>query len=302
MYPPTRFARCFNVRVSTFECRDLVQYGLVLTPSYDPLFDDLFRRLGRATQFAAPPDEAPEFSAILQNESGKIVIAWTHFWRYTDADRRTTTSTTTNLGSSMQMDILAGVGEPTSDGTVFFLPGSKRLITPEGTFGDNSDVVDFGERRGGFVGAGGGGAGAGSRRVIENAENTTLLLDGVFFHDRTFAGQDETGVFDAMTELLQRQRARLRKWQRRYGVASRAECCSIFCGRSRNTAMQAAKSRTSLRRGCCINLSMRTTVCCSRSWIRSRRARWACAGSSRRSLDCLAYRLAARAVPRQRAA
>ncbi len=203
MYPPSWFARCFNVRVSTFECRDLLQYGLPLTPSYDPLFDDLFRRLGRATVFMAPPEEAPELSAILQNESGKTVVAWTHIWRYTGADGRTTTHTTTNLRSSLQMDVLTGLAEPARDAAVSLLPGSKRLITREATFGDNSDVVEPGEWGGRSAGGGGG---ARWRRAVENVEAVVLVLDGVFFENGAFAGPDESGVFDATVNTVERQR------------------------------------------------------------------------------------------------
>ncbi len=144
-------------------------------------------------------------AAILVNQSGKAVIALAHVWKYTEAGGHVRTSRCSNLGSSMQMDVLAGRTEVTRDRFSFILPGSKRLITEDGMFGDNFDVLppESGPVRGSIVGSGGGGhLRAGEKEIVA----IELYLDVAIFEDGLCVGPDEFGLFQSVTEGLQQQR------------------------------------------------------------------------------------------------
>ena len=76
-------------------------------------------------------------------------------------------------------------------------------------FGDNADVLPPEPApRGGGYGFAGGGSGGGHRRG--NPEETggiELSLDVAFFEDGLTMGPDESGLFESVTQQLDRQRA-----------------------------------------------------------------------------------------------
>ena len=78
----------------------------------------------------------------------------------------------------------------------FILPSSKRLITPEGIFGDNSDVLPPEPHAGGRLGGAGG--------VVRGREGdpTSLQLDSAILADGLFVGTDTLGAFDAIGKEL----------------------------------------------------------------------------------------------------
>jgi hypothetical protein len=131
------------------------------------------------------------------NRSGKTILSLSHVWKFTGADGRSSTSRTGGLGSSTQLDMLFGISSQ-PDLFNMILAGSKRLITPEGMFGNNSDVLPPEPRPGGFVGAGGGGM----RRPVGESVTLELALDCAVFEDGVFAGPDEGGMFQDVTASL----------------------------------------------------------------------------------------------------
>src|SRR5581483_12265207 len=91
-------------------------------------------------------------SAVLLNQSGNAILGIAYAWRYTTAAGTEHTSRIANLGSSVQLDVLTGRSGVTRDLGTFILPGSKRLLTERGMFGNNLDVLSEGEapRGGGY--------------------------------------------------------------------------------------------------------------------------------------------------------
>src|SRR6185436_16502319 len=134
---------------------------------------------------------------VLLNLSGRAVIALAFSWRYISAAGKPHTSRFWNLGSSTQMDVLSGQSGVTRDPFAFILPGSKRLITGQGIFGNNLDVVppESFERLPGFVGSRAGG-GRGRQESRDEIAEIALTLDFVVLEDGLCPGPDEWGLFE----------------------------------------------------------------------------------------------------------
>jgi hypothetical protein len=186
--------------------RDLVEFGLPLIASDAPEFPGLLEDIrSRPQPFGGWPMDDLSSAAVLLNQSGKAIVTLSYIWRFTDAAGKTRTSRYSNLGSSTQFDLLCGRGGVVRDLGTFILPGSKRLITMRGMFGNNLDVLKTEEigRGGGYMGAGGGGLrGQDEEEMVE----TELALDVVIFEDGVYAGPDETGIIAGLTEELTTER------------------------------------------------------------------------------------------------
>jgi hypothetical protein len=193
--------------------KDLAAFGLPLVTPKDPAFlslsEEILNRMplfrSRALLPQAPIDDA---SAVLLNQSGKAIVTLTYFWKYTVAGGHVRTHQQSDLGSSRQMDVLSGRASATRDSVSFILPGSKRLITKDGIFGDNRDVLPPDtERFSGGIGS------AGSARDFdgEDAEHIELQLDAAIFEDGLCAGPNESGLFDSVTEALDLERSAARQ-------------------------------------------------------------------------------------------
>ena len=121
---------------------DLAEFGLRFVTPDDPAFPGLVRDIqSRPQPFGQLPTSDLGAAAVLLNQSGKAIVTLAYVWKYMMAGGHPRTSHHSNLGSSMQMDVLSGRAGITRDLFSFILPGSKRLITQEGMFGDNSDVL-----------------------------------------------------------------------------------------------------------------------------------------------------------------
>ena len=123
--------------------RDLRRFGLEFVTPETEQFSSLLQEIQDRPPSIGPwpvvDADAP--AAVLLNQSGKAIVALAYCWKYTTVDADVRTSRCSNLGSSMQMDVLTGRAEVSKDRFSFILPGSKRLITQNGMFGDNSDVL-----------------------------------------------------------------------------------------------------------------------------------------------------------------
>jgi len=160
-----------------YEFRDLAAFGLHLVPSDD--------------------------SVVLSNQSEKAIVGLVYVRRYTMPDGTSRTGHHSNLGSSMQLDILTGRSPAPRDLNTCILPGSKRLITERGMFGDNSDVLSPDEVH---QGRGCGSIGTGIAKHYQHADTAALYLDLAIFEDGLCAGPDESGLYGALTESLNIQR------------------------------------------------------------------------------------------------
>lgn len=186
--------------------RGLAQFGLPVVIPGDPSFDDLVRDIeSQPGPGPAPPPVSPERAAVLANNTGNAIIVLAWFWRYTGHDGQAATNWISNFGSSAQRDVLTGRSSARRDIGTFILPGSKRLITEQGMFGNNLDVLTPEElpHAQGYCGGWGGGrrdrAGA-PQALVE------LVLDLVILEDGLCVGPNESGFYEALTESLDLQR------------------------------------------------------------------------------------------------
>jgi hypothetical protein len=78
------------------------------------------------------------------------------------------------------------------------LPGSKRYISEDGMAGDNTDVrMPIGDEIWSGGGGFGGGSGMGGRAAA--VKSVTMSIDGVFFADGEFMGDDKLGLWESIT-------------------------------------------------------------------------------------------------------
>jgi hypothetical protein len=158
--------------------RDLAEFGLPLIPA-----------------------EAP--NAVLTNQSGKAIVALAFIWQYTMPDGKTRNNRYSNLGSSMQLDVLCGRAKVAQDFSSFILPGAKRLITEHGIFGNNLDVLPADYN--GHLGCGGFGGGGYHKDLNEQIAGIELTLDIAILEDGLCVGPDESGLFERISNDLDRQ-------------------------------------------------------------------------------------------------
>jgi hypothetical protein len=189
----------------------LPEFGLPLIAKDDRSFDALVKDIeghpgpGIALGLAQPVVVSNR-AAVLLNNTGRAIIALECFWRYTSHGGNARTSGFSNLGSSMQRDVLLGRSKVSRDLGTFILPGSKRLITEHGMFGNNLDVLTPEElpRSQGYCGVCGGGS------HHESAETelaaVELVLDLVILEDGLCVGPDESALYEALNESLDLQR------------------------------------------------------------------------------------------------
>ena len=180
---------------------DLAEFGLPLFPPDDPSFPDLVRDI----QYGPPAFGSWNMSetneaAVLLNRSGNAIVVLSYIWRHKLVGGTAHTSHVSNLGSSTQMDFLSGRSGIVRDLGSFILPGSKRLLTENGMFGANLDVLPA--QSAGYGGGMGSRGGRGFRRTGEQIVHTELILDAAIFEDGLCAGPDEFGLFEVLTEEL----------------------------------------------------------------------------------------------------
>lgn len=186
------------------EYRDLPDFGLRFVVPDNARFPALVQDIIEHPQpFPAWPTEDATRGAILLNESGRAIIALSFIWHYTEENGVTHTSRFANLGSSMQLEMLTGRAPVVQDLGTCILAGSKRLITENGIFGNNLDVLPSGQMRGSYTGAGGGG---GRPQRTDRIARAQLSLDLAVLEDGLCVGPDELEMFRALTDSLDRIR------------------------------------------------------------------------------------------------
>jgi hypothetical protein len=185
------------------------EFGLPLVTPAEPDFAALVREiLSLPEPFGKQPPDSLERAAVLRNQSGRAIVFLSYVWRYTTAQGHKFTSRCVNLGSSIQTDYLTGRTGLVRDLGHFILPGSKRLITEDGIFGNNLDVLPAEAMcRGGGIGGGGRAA----RRDRGEVAEVELTLDVAVLEDGLCVGPDEFGLYDNLVADLDLQRATARQ-------------------------------------------------------------------------------------------
>jgi hypothetical protein len=197
-----------------FRCEDLRDAGVVLvpvgSPEFSPLLADIKRHLESPPAGSRPPlpgrrdesvpAEIDPTAAILWNQSGKPISAWTLIWKYEEiSGHQYSNSFIHGVGTVPSLLLPFGLNEDRRPFITYWqiiLPGSKRYVSPDAIAGTNADVRPPApeERWSGGIGGGGGGArGSGSRAELRSA---TLVLDAAFFADGECAGPDERQLWD----------------------------------------------------------------------------------------------------------
>ena len=182
--------------------RDLRDVGLPFLTTADPQFNEVRSQIFMPP-FAPSPEEVAAESVIILNQSGQPVMAMSFLWRWIDQDGQITPRSHSGASSLSQLRIPDN-GGPGQLRFNPFLPGSKRLVTPSGVFGDNSDVLPPEVTKTGFVGGYGGGR-SGKRRGEEELRLHDMQLDSAIFADGLFAGPDEMGLFASLEQAKSEQ-------------------------------------------------------------------------------------------------
>jgi hypothetical protein len=188
--------------VIAFTCNNLSDFGLPLST----VGSEEFRRFVNAqTQSGVvlPPEPLLGCAALLTNNSGQRVLGVTEIWKITHADGRTGTATLTPLASSLSIDPITGRETiPDWQTSRVIIPGSKRLLTVNSNYGDNSDVLGAAPVRpknschlsfGGLLGV----------EDIPDVVHIHLQLDSVFLENGLCVGPDEAGTFESLTAGLE---------------------------------------------------------------------------------------------------
>jgi hypothetical protein len=191
--------------MAELNCRGLAEFGLPLVTLEDPAFASMVRDI---ESHPGPWSDVPAFvsdrAAVLLNRSGRAIVGLQCIWRYRTADGKPRTTRFLNFGSSAQREVLSGRSKVVQDLGTFILPGSKRLITEQGIFGNNLDVLTAEElpRSKGYCG----GFGSSDRiRESSDAAEAELVLDFAVLEDGLCGGPDESGLYEALNESLDSQ-------------------------------------------------------------------------------------------------
>ena len=185
--------------------RDLAAFGLPLVTPAQPEFASLVHDIeSRPGPFGSWPIDDLSNAAVLLNQTGNAILDISYLWKYTSARGQAHSTHYSNLGSSsIQLDVLSGRSELVQDLGTFILPGSKRLITERGMFGNNLDVLGQDPRPhgGGYARAVGGGD---RNTTSEKIVAVELVLDLAILDDGRCVGPDESGLFESVIEDLER--------------------------------------------------------------------------------------------------
>lgn len=183
-------------------CSSLPEFGIPFVTPDDPAFGELASRISLdpfGTRLTQPPPDA----VVALNQSTKAVLAMSLIWKWADMNGNITVQRMPGLHSLAQLDWSSERLEARNNWFAPFLSGSKRLITSQGVFGDNSDVLPPEEKPKGFAGSfarpNRTGRGAADRTPVE------VHLDSVIFDDGLCVGPDEMGIFGTITSAAAEQ-------------------------------------------------------------------------------------------------
>lgn len=192
-----RGAQAMKVKL---HAKDIPEHGLRIIAPTDPSFDGKLNALLKG-QMSETMEILKPFSFIIENKGQRTVVAHMIEWCFTGSDGKSECSRHMYISpmSLMEGETLSEEMQEQSD---YIKPNKSRLLSlvePNGTGGFRVDISpDEAEQ----IGRGA----AVDRKALlrrygaELAKYTdiTVSLDGVFFDDGTFAGDDTTGFFSIM--------------------------------------------------------------------------------------------------------
>jgi hypothetical protein len=183
-------------------CRDLREFGIRFITPDDPQFGELASRIP-LDPFGRKPELPLSDAIVAINQSPKAVLAMSIIWKWADMNGHVTIQRMPGLHSLAQLDWDSGRLDPWKSWFGPFLSGSKRLVTSQGVFGDNSDVLPPESKPTGFAGSF-----AGLNRRSRGGPERTLVevqLDSVIFDGGLCAGPDEMDIFNTISSVAAEQ-------------------------------------------------------------------------------------------------
>lgn len=168
---------CVRGQTVQLNVKDLADQGLHLIPSTDPSFPGLVNTIMGGQTNPAIQMETP-FSAVLRNDSGKVLLAYSLRWLCVS-----------NSGKTTRRDVFYQTLSGNSEWRIG--PGQAALVSPSHSYLKYFDTSVH--------------ASGMSPRYAELLQQAsiTLSLDAVIFGDGTFAGPDETHAFAQAMGLMQ---------------------------------------------------------------------------------------------------
>lgn len=118
--------------------RGLPEVGMPFVTPQDPRFQELKSQIA-LDPFGRKLEDLPSEAVVVLNQSGQPVLAMSFLWKWTDDIGGITQQRMAGLNSLSQLEFESA--DPRRIRFHPFLAGSKRLVTPAGVFGDNSDVL-----------------------------------------------------------------------------------------------------------------------------------------------------------------
>lgn len=181
--------------------RDLAEFGLPFVTPEQPEFSALAQEIrDRLPAFPARISGDLDGAAVMLNNSGKIVLSLSVLVRFSSDTRYTRKNHFTSLLSGRTLGLLSGDRGLRLDDNSLILPGSKRLISETGVWGNNYDVAPPPR------GPTGGAAFGGSRLACPDAASRHIQVDLAIFEGGECAGPDEFGAFSILMSDLQTRR------------------------------------------------------------------------------------------------
>jgi len=203
----SRGARAVEV---TINVKDLPEHGLHIIGPSDPSFDGMLAKVTRNEPAAAVEALRP-YSFFLRNAGGKHVVAYKIRWEctkpdgtviYKDSSKSSAWIFTDESEADLERALLRDDSIIKPNTTWFFSLGAdpRELDDPSGSVeqGSWSAVIKSENTQGQAAPPDKTKALRFVRAELGTYTSITIMLDGVFFEDGTFAGPDATGFFDAV--------------------------------------------------------------------------------------------------------
>ncbi|HKQ08003.1 MAG TPA: hypothetical protein VJ464_22950 [Blastocatellia bacterium] len=216
------FGRQVNAVTVKVKVKDYPEHGLKLIDSTDPSFQNHISAFSKGTH-SPVVDSMKLFSVLLKNVGDKAIVGYWMKWELVKADGTIVTCESGGINPAALMDGGSPGLEHLSVSSGYAIrPGSTQLVSPS---------LSLGEDQAGGIGMLGGGyvkqanreqiqqaAQTGNlkmmmdqvARELQNYKSINVSLDGAFFEDGTFVGDDSTNYFakiqaniDAKRDLLE---------------------------------------------------------------------------------------------------
>lgn len=188
-----RSTRRMKATTAQINIKDLPEFGLSLIGPADSSYNDLVSAIFSGEQPVVVQSLSP-YSVVLKNTSGRAVVACQIKWEFMDFNGEVRTEVTgfTTLWKLMNQGASGVGGEIIQPHSTWFLPPTNVAIGPTSNLSERLNTTakqTLSTYYDQLIAA------------LEQSTNITVSIDGVFFDDGTFVGQDSTRFFDYVLAL-----------------------------------------------------------------------------------------------------